>query len=148
MIAVIQRVKKASVTVDNKIVGKIGHGLLILLGVAKGDGEREIEYLCGKIVNLRIFDNKEGRFDKSLLDVKGEALVVSQFTLLGDWRKGRRPSYDKAAPPDVAAPLVDEFVRKLAGTGIHVNTGEFGAHMEVSLVNDGPVTFTIDTETS
>ncbi|MGK7345715.1 MAG: D-aminoacyl-tRNA deacylase [Candidatus Nitrospinota bacterium M3_3B_026] len=145
MIAVIQRVSEARVTVDGQTVGAIGRGLLILLGAAKGDGEREIEYLCGKIANLRIFDNEAGRMDRSLLDVKGEALVVSQFTLLGSWRKGRRPGYDKAAPPAEAEPLVEKFAETMRSLGVPVAAGKFGARMSVSLTNEGPVTFVLDT---
>ncbi len=145
MIAVIQRVREARVSVGGKIVGEIGDGLLILLGVAKGDSEQEIKYLADKIVNLRIFDNDEGKFDRSLIDVHGEALVVSQFTLLGDWRKGRRPGYDCAEAPPLAKPLVEKFVDQIGSLGVATRTGEFGAHMEVRLINDGPVTFTLDT---
>ncbi len=145
MIAVIQRVSMAEVRVDNKLVGSIGHGLLILLGVAKGDGAKEIRYLSEKIVNMRIFYNDDGKFDLSLKDIKGSALVVSQFTLLGNWRKGRRPGYDAAAPPDEAAPLVEKFVEALRQMDIETQTGLFGATMSVSLVNEGPVTFTLDT---
>ncbi|VAX20190.1 D-aminoacyl-tRNA deacylase [hydrothermal vent metagenome] len=145
MIAVIQRVGEARVSVDGKVIGKIGPGLLILLGVAKGDGEGEIKYLADKIVNLRIFDNEEGRFDRSLVDIQGEALVVSQFTLLGDWRKGRRPGYDSAQAPALAEPLVENFVEQMRSLGVTTNTGQFGAHMDVELINDGPVTFVVDT---
>lgn len=145
MIAVIQRVSRARVTVGDETAGAIDNGLLILLAAAKGDGEREIEYLCGKIANLRIFDDEAGRMNRSLLDVKGEALVVSQFTLLGSWRKGRRPGYDAAAPPDQAEPLVEKFIETMRSLGVPVKTGRFGARMSVSLTNEGPVTFVLDT---
>ncbi len=146
MIAVIQRTLEASVTVDGIAVGSIGHGLLILLGVARGDGADEVKYLAGKVAHLRIFDNESGKFDHSLLDTGGEALVVSQFTLLGSWRKGRRPGYENAAPPDEAEALVRLFVDELVSIGVKkVETGKFGAHMRVRLVNDGPVTFTMNT---
>lgn len=146
MIAVIQRVTDAKVTVENATVGEIGHGLLILLGVVKGDTEMKADYLAEKIVGLRIFDNDEGKFDKSLLDVEGEALVVSQFTLAGSWKKGKRPGFDNAAPPDLAAPLVDYFIKAISALGIVTSSGVFGAHMEIDLTNDGPVTFVMDTK--
>ncbi len=147
MIAVIQRVKNEEITVESEVIGIIDQGLLIFLGIEKGDGEREIKYLAEKITNLRIFDNESGKFDLSLKDVEGSALVVSQFTLLGDWRKGRRPGYDAAAPPGEASPLVSRFVEELEALRVPVETGIFGAHMEVSLINDGPVTFVLDTNT-
>jgi len=145
VIAVIQRVARAQVMVEGEVVAVIDKGLLILLGVEKEDGAREIKYLAEKIVNLRIFDNDQGQFDLSLADVEGAALVVSQFTLLGAWRKGRRPSYTAAAPPEIASPLVGQFVEEIEKLGISTETGIFGAHMQVSLINDGPVTFTLDT---
>lgn len=145
MIAVIQRVSHARVMIEGEVVALIDKGLLILLGVEKGDGARETKYLAEKIVNLRIFDNDEGKFDFSIADVGGAALVVSQFTLLGAWRKGRRPSYEAAASPQAALPLVDQFVEEMQKLNIPTETGIFGAHMEVSLINDGPVTFTLDT---
>jgi len=145
MIAVIQRVSQAQVMVEGEVVAMIDKGLLILLGVERGDGAREIKYLADKIVNLRIFDNEEGKFDLSLADVEGSALIVSQFTLLGAWQKGRRPSYEAAAPPEIASPLVGQFVEEIEKLKISTETGIFGAHMEVSLINDGPVTFTLDT---
>jgi D-tyrosyl-tRNA(Tyr) deacylase len=146
MRAVIQRVTHARVTIDGEVMALIDLGLLILLGIEKGDGDKEIKYLTEKIANLRIFDNDEGKFDFSLADVDGSALVVSQFTLLGAWQKGRRPSYEQAADPEIASPLVDQFVEELQKLNIPTETGIFGAHMEVSLVNDGPVTFTLDTD--
>jgi len=146
MIAVIQRALEASVTVEGRAVGSIGHGLLILLGIARGDGADEVKYLAGKVAHLRIFDNESGQFDYSLLDTGGEALVVSQFTLLGSWRKGRRPGYENAAPPGEAETLVRLFVEELVSIGVKkVETGQFGAHMRVCLVNDGPVTFVMNT---
>ncbi|VAX25267.1 D-aminoacyl-tRNA deacylase [hydrothermal vent metagenome] len=145
MIAVIQRVSQAQVMVEGEVVAMIGKGLLILLGVERGDGAKEIKYLAEKIVNLRIFDNDQGQFDLSLADIEGAALIVSQFTLLGAWQKGRRPSYTAAAPPEIAAPLVGQFVEEIENLSIPTETGIFGAHMEVSLINDGPVTFTLDT---
>ncbi|MDH5508971.1 MAG: D-aminoacyl-tRNA deacylase [Nitrospinota bacterium] len=148
MIAVTQRVAHAKVDVDGQTVGSIGPGFMILVGVAKGDGAEEVTYLCNKIVNLRVFDNEDGKFDLSLLDVKGEALVVSQFTLLGSWRKGRRPGFDQAARPEEAAQLVEMFARELEKLGVKVSQGAFGARMEVSLLNDGPVTFCMNTQIS
>lgn len=147
MRALIQRVCSASVTVDGEVVGAIDAGLLVLLGVGHGDGADEVAFLAEKIVNMRIFTDAEGKFNLSLLDVCGSALVVSQFTLYADTRKGRRPSFIGAALPDVAAPLVDAFAAALRGFGLTVQQGTFGAHMQVALVNDGPVTIMLDTET-
>ena len=146
MRVVIQRVTSASVTVDARSVGEIGLGLLILVGVAAGDDVDTARHLAGKIAELRIFPDNAGRFDRSLLDTGGEALVVSQFTLLGDARRGRRPSFTAAAPPEIAAPIVDAFADALRAQGIVVATGAFGAKMSVALVNDGPVTFILDSE--
>jgi D-tyrosyl-tRNA(Tyr) deacylase len=148
MRAVIQRVTKASVTVDDQIVGQIGHGLLVLLGVGAGDQLAQANLLADKIANMRIFADDDGRFNRSVLDVGGAALVVSQFTLYADTRRGRRPSFADAAPPDLAAPLVDAFMAALRDRGISVASGIFGAHMHVSLLNDGPVTITLDSATS
>lgn len=147
MRAVIQRVSEASVTVEGRVVGAIGQGLLILLGVGAGDGEAEAKLLAEKSANLRIFADDEGRFNRSLLDTGGEALVVSQFTLYADTRRGRRPSFSDAAPPEIAAPLVDAFANELRRLGIVVSTGQFGAMMQVALVNDGPVTILLDSAT-
>lgn len=147
MRAVIQRVSEASVTVEGRVVGAIGQGLLILLGVGAGDGEAEAKLLAEKSANLRIFADDEGRFNRSLLDTGGEALVVSQFTLYADTRRGRRPSFSDAAPPEIAAPLVDAFANELRRLGIIVRTGQFGAMMQVALVNDGPVTILLDSAT-
>ena len=143
MRAVIQRVSKARVSVDDEVVGSIDAGLLILLGINHEDGLPEISYLAEKISHLRIFDDEQGRMNLSLRDVKGEALVVSQFTLYGDCRKGRRPSYGQAAPPEKAREIYDLFCRKLARY-VPVATGRFQAMMEVSLVNDGPVTLVLE----
>lgn len=142
----VQRVKEASVSTEGQLLGKIGKGLVILLGVSGDDSEREARYLAEKIANLRIFADQEGKFNLSALDVGAEALVVSQFTLYGDARKGRRPSFTSAAPPEVAEPLVDRFVEFLRATGLKVETGEFGAMMLVNIANDGPVTLILDTE--
>jgi D-tyrosyl-tRNA(Tyr) deacylase len=142
--AVVQRVSEASVAVGGDVVGACGRGLAILLGVAEGDDEPVAERLAGKIARLRVFENDDGRFDRSLLDVGGEALVVSQFTLIADTRKGNRPSFTGAAPPDVAEPLYERFCAALEAEGVRVARGVFGARMEVSLVNDGPVTIVLD----
>jgi len=141
---VLQRVKQASVKVKGKIVGKIDRGLCLLVGVKKGDSEQEAQYLAKKIVELRIFADKKGKMNLSLLDVQGEVLAVSQFTLAGSLRKGRRPSFDQAEEPARAESLFNYFVQLLRERGIRVETGIFGALMEVSLINDGPVTFILD----
>ncbi|MBK9715574.1 MAG: D-tyrosyl-tRNA(Tyr) deacylase [Kouleothrix sp.] len=147
MRAVIQRVSKASVTVDGAVVGQIGRGLLVLLGVGAGDAAADVRQLAEKIANLRIFADDEGRFNRSALDIGGAALVVSQFTLYADTRRGRRPSFSGAALPEVAAPLVEGFVAALRERGLPVETGVFGAHMDVDLRNDGPVTIILDSAT-
>jgi D-tyrosyl-tRNA(Tyr) deacylase len=144
MRAVIQRVTEASVTVDQQVVGQIGAGLLVLLGVGMGDQRAEALLLAEKIANMRIFADDAGRFNRSVLDVGGAALVVSQFTLYADTRRGRRPSFTGVAPPDIAAALVDAFVVALREHGLPVATGVFGAHMHVALLNDGPVTIVLD----
>ena len=144
MRAVVQRVSQASVTVGDEVVGAIGQGLLILLGIGVGDSEAEARLLAEKTANLRIFADEEGRFNRSLLDIGGEALVVSQFTLYADTRRGRRPSFSDAAPPEIAAPLVDVFAGELRRLGVAVSTGRFGAMIRVALVNDGPVTILLD----
>ncbi|MFT5527929.1 MAG: D-tyrosyl-tRNA(Tyr) deacylase [Pirellulaceae bacterium] len=144
MRAVVQRVTESSVTVDNEIVGEIGRGLMVLLGVTAEDKESDVSYLAGKICQLRIFDDGEGKMNRSLEDIHGEMLVVSQFTLYGDCRKGRRPSFSKAAPPEQANQLYEQFVEAVRGRGLNVATGIFQAHMDVSLNNDGPVTMLID----
>jgi len=137
-------VRKASVSVGGEVVGAIGPGLVVLLGVKTGDTEAEARWLANKIANLRIFSDQEGKFNLSALDVGGEALVVSQFTLYGDARKGRRPSFIEAAPPEVAEPLVEKFVEFLRAKGLKVETGRFGAIMLVEIHNDGPVTIILE----
>lgn len=144
MRAVVQRVSAASVTVDGVVVGQIARGLLILLGVGQGDTRAEAVLLAEKIANLRIFADDAGRFNRSALDIGGAALVVSQFTLYADTRRGRRPSFTDAALPDVAAPLVEMFAAELRARGLAVEQGVFGAHMDVMLHNDGPVTIMLD----
>ena len=148
MRAVVQRVKEAKVVVEGKTVGEIGHGLLVFLGVEQADEIEDAEYLVAKIINLRIFKDDEQKFNRSLIDVKGEMLVVSQFTLLGDCRKGRRPSFSDAAPPEKAQKLYEEFMKLVAKNTITVASGEFQAMMDVSLVNDGPVTMLLDSKKS
>jgi D-tyrosyl-tRNA(Tyr) deacylase len=138
--AVVQRVVGARVRVGERVAGEIGPGLCVLLGVARGDGRDEAERLAHRIARLRIFENEEGRFDGSLLDVGGDALVVSQFTLLADLAKGNRPSFTEAAPPEEAEPLYKRFCDELRALGVHVATGVFGERMAVEIVNDGPVT--------
>jgi D-tyrosyl-tRNA(Tyr) deacylase len=144
MRVVLQRVDEASVTADGAVVGNCGRGVVVLLGVADGDDAAAAERLAGKVARLRIFENEDGKFDHSLLDVGGEALVVSQFTLIADTRKGNRPSFTEAAPPEVAEPLYERFSAALEAEGIRVTRGVFGARMQVSLVNDGPVTIVLD----
>jgi D-tyrosyl-tRNA(Tyr) deacylase len=142
--AVIQRVSKAKVEVDGKTVGQIGKGILLLLGVEKGDAERDADWLAEKIGNLRIFEDEAGKMNLSVKEIKGELLVVSQFTLAGNCAKGRRPSFDSAAPTEEANRLYGYFVEKLRGLGLPVETGVFQAMMQVSLTNDGPVTFILE----
>ena len=144
MRAVVQRVSRASVTVAGEVVGQIGRGFLVLLGVGEGDTAEDAAYLAQKIAGLRIFEDPEGKMNLSLADVGGGMLVISQFTLLGDCRKGRRPSFDKAARPEIADPLYQAFVTAVAGQGIPVQTGRFQQHMDVELINDGPVTLLLD----
>jgi D-tyrosyl-tRNA(Tyr) deacylase len=146
MRAVVQRVSRAAVRVADATVGAIGPGLLVLLGVGQDDGLDEARFLAEKIVQLRIFSDDEGKFNRSALDVSGDVLVVSQFTLYADTRRGRRPSFISAAPPAVAEPLVERFMDAVRASGLTVAGGRFGAHMDVELVNDGPVTITLDTE--
>ena len=146
MRALIQRVSHASVTVDGKVVGQIGHGLLVLLGVGQDDSEVQVKALADKIVYLRIFGDDEGKMNRSLLDIGGQVLVVSQFTLYADMRRGRRPSFTNAAPPSLAEPLVERFKAAIAAYGLTVADGIFGAMMQVELCNDGPVTIWIDSE--
>jgi len=142
--AVVQRVSEAAVRVDGELRGAIGPGLLVLLGVAAGDEPATATRLAGKVARLRVFENAEGRFDRSLLDTGGAALVVSQFTLIADTAKGNRPSFSGAAPPEEAEPLYESFCDALRGLGVPVETGVFGARMAVSLVNDGPVTIVLE----
>jgi len=142
--AVLQRVREASVTVDEQVVARCGRGLLVLLGVEEGDTTATAERVAGRVARLRVFENEEGRFDRSLVDVGGDALVVSQFTLLADTRKGNRPSFSRAAPPDVAEPLYEAFCDALERAGVRVARGVFGARMLVALVNEGPVTIVLD----
>lgn len=144
MRAVCQRVARASVRIDGEVVGEVGRGLCVLLGVARTDGEAEADRLAGKVARLRVFEDEAGRFDRSLLDVGGQALVVSQFTLIADTAKGNRPSFSEAAAPEQAQPLYERFCATLRGEGVPVETGRFGARMRVHLVNDGPVTIVLD----
>jgi D-tyrosyl-tRNA(Tyr) deacylase len=146
MRAVIQRVTSAAVTVDGEIVGQIGRGLLVLVGVAKDDGPSDVSYLANKIANLRVFPENDKLLHFTTAEVGGGVLVVSQFTILGDCRKGRRPSFDQSAPPELAEKLYEELVAALAQAGLPVATGRFRAMMEVSLINDGPVTLLLDSK--
>ncbi|MEA1959395.1 MAG: D-aminoacyl-tRNA deacylase [Chloroflexota bacterium] len=146
MKALLQRVNQASVTVDNDVVGRIGSGLVVFLGVAAGDTERDAKYLAEKTLGLRIFSDSEGKFNLSVSDIQGELLVVSQFTLLADTKKGRRPSFTDAAPPDEAEALFERYVSLLRESGLKVETGRFQAHMTVDIVNDGPVTIMLDSK--
>lgn len=145
MRAVIQRVSKSSVTVEGEVVGKCGLGFMILLGVRKGDGDKQAQWMAGKVAGLRIFEDEEGKMNRSILDVGGSALVVSQFTLYGDCKKGRRPSFVEAAPPDDADRLYELFCKLLREAGCPVETGRFQTTMSVALVNEGPVTLILDT---
>ena len=146
MRAVVQRVSAARVSVDGRLVGAIRRGLLVLVGIATDDTTAEADWLLDKTVDLRIFENELGKFDKSLKDIRGELLLVSQFTLLADTRKGRRPSFTDAARPEQAVPLYDHLLERARGQGITVASGEFGAHMQVELTNDGPVTILLDSK--
>ena len=144
MRAVVQRVSEAAVSVDGAVVGRCGRGLLALVGVAHGDDDTAVARLAAKVARLRVFEDDAGRFDRSIVDVAGSALVVSQFTLLADTTKGNRPSFTRAAPPELAEPLLERFADALRAEGVPVETGRFGARMTVSLVNDGPVTIVLD----
>jgi D-tyrosyl-tRNA(Tyr) deacylase len=144
MKAVIQRVKSAQVYVDGRLSGKIGNGLLVFVGVGKGDDENDVSYLVSKLPDLRIFEDTSGKFNLSLKELNGELLIVSQFTLYGDCKKGRRPSFTEAEEPTTAKSLYERLINRLREQGIPVQTGEFQAKMEVHLVNDGPVTLLLD----
>ena len=144
MRALLQRVSRASVKINGQTISAIGNGLLILVGVGHGDGEEQAKFLAEKIATLRVFEDEQGKTNLSILDVKGEAIVVSQFTLYADTRKGRRPSFTDAALPDVAEPLVGRFIESLRGQGVPTQPGQFGAHMEVEIHNDGPVTIWLE----
>ena len=146
MRALIQRVQEANVKVDAETVGEIGPGILVFLGVKKGDDEAAVDFLVDKIINLRIFPNEEGKFDKSVKDINGSLLVVSQFTLYGNCQKGRRPDFLEAASPDLANSMYEKFVEKLKTENLTVQTGVFQAKMDVSLVNDGPVTLMLESK--
>ena len=144
MKVLIQRVKKASVTIDNSLYSQINTGILALVGIEKGDSEEKIEKMAAKLVNLRIFPDENDKMNKSILDIQGEMLIVSQFTLCGNCKKGTRPSFDGSAPPEIADKLYENFVEKIKSHGINVGTGKFGAMMDVALINDGPVTFMLE----
>ncbi|MGE5672916.1 MAG: D-aminoacyl-tRNA deacylase [Mycobacterium leprae] len=146
MRAVVQRVSRGSVTVEGSVVGEIDKGFVVLLGVAKEDDEAAADYLADKVAGLRVFEDEEGKMNRSLLDAGGAVLAISQFTLYGDVRRGKRPGFDRAARPELAEPLYERFVAKLRAHGLKVATGRFQTHMEVALVNDGPVTILIDSE--
>lgn len=148
MRSVLQRVTRASVTVDGQVISRIGPGLVALVGVAKGDGPADIEYTASKIRELRIFGDEQGRMNLSLLDTGGAVLVVSQFTLLADVRRGRRPGFEPAAPPDAARAAYEDLIARLRQSGVPLETGVFQAQMEIELVNDGPVTIVLDSRSS
>ncbi len=141
---VVQRVRWARVIVEEKVVGEIGPGLLLLVGIGRGDGGTQVGWLAHKVLNLRIFEDEEGRMDRSVPEIGGEILAVPQFTLYGDTRKGRRPSFERAAPPEEAEPLFRRFIEELEGSGLRVAQGVFQAHMQVELANDGPVTLMLE----
>lgn len=141
---ILQRVSQASVEVNREITGEIKQGFLVLLGITHEDTEKDIDYLINKLIHLRVFSDQDGHFNQSIQEINGEVLVVSQFTLYGSVKKGRRPSFSASAPPEMAEPLYELFIKKLAETGLKTATGQFGADMKVSLTNDGPVTFMIE----
>jgi len=145
MKTVIQRVKEARVKIKNQIIGEINKGLLILIGIKADDTEKDVKFLTEKILNLRIFPDKEKKMNLSLLDIQGEILIVSQFTLYGNCRKGKRPSFAQAAPPEIAEKLYEKFVKEIKKSGLKVKTGKFGAMMAVELINDGPITIILET---
>ena len=144
MLAVLQRVSRASVSIEGAVVGQIGAGLTIFVGVAKGDGPADIDYIASKIVDVRIFGDERGRMQHSVREVGGALLLISQFTLFGDVRRGRRPAFDAAEAPDVARRIYEDLVSRVRDSGVSVETGQFQAHMTVELVNDGPVTILLD----
>ncbi len=146
MRSVIQRVRRASVAIDGVIHGSISHGMVVLLGIRSGDTRENLQWLAEKTVNLRIFDDQQGKMNKSLADIEGEMLIISQFTLYGDCRKGRRPGFSTAAPPEIAEPLYRQFIQEVQDRQIRVAAGIFQAAMQVELVNDGPVTLLLDSE--
>jgi len=146
MKALVQRVSRASVSVNDRIVGNIGPGLVVFLGVAQGDSKEDASYLANKVVNLRIFADQSSKFSLSTLDTRGDTLIVSQFTLLGDTRKGRRPDFTEAAPPDLAKELYESFVEQVRSAGLKVETGLFQEHMLVEIHNDGPVTISLESK--
>jgi D-tyrosyl-tRNA(Tyr) deacylase len=146
MKALVQRVSRASVSVNDNAVGEIGPGLVVFLGVAQGDSKEDVSYLANKVVNLRIFADESSKFSLSALDTKAEILIVSQFTLLGDTRRGRRPDFTRAAPPDLAKELYEFFVEQVRSTGLKVETGLFQEHMLVEIHNDGPVTISLESK--
>ncbi len=144
MKVLIQRVKKASVTIENKLYSSINKGILALVGIEKGDTQEQVEKAAKKITNLRIFPDENDKMNRSLIDIQGEMLIVSQFTLCGDCKKGTRPSFDKSAPPDIANQLYESFIKEIQNYNIKTQTGKFAAMMDVELINDGPVTFMIE----
>lgn len=146
MRAVVQRVSRAQVSIDEKTTGSIGQGMVVFVGVSPSDTEKDIQWLAEKIVHLRIFEDKDGKMNTSLADIEGEVLIISQFTLYGDCRKGRRPGFSGAAPPAKAEPYYLKFVQEVKSKGVQVATGTFQADMQVELVNDGPVTLLLDSE--
>ena len=146
MRAVVQRVSRASVTVEGDVVGQVGRGFVVLLGVSREDDEAAADYMADKIAGLRVFEDEAGKMNRSIQEVGGAILAISQFTLYGDVRRGRRPGFDRAGRPEQAEPLYERFVARLREMGLHVETGRFQTHMEVELVNDGPVTILVDSE--
>jgi D-tyrosyl-tRNA(Tyr) deacylase len=144
--ALVQRVQSCDVKVGGEMIGSTGHGILVFLGVGKWDTEKEVDYLAGKITDLRIFEDQEGRMNLSLKDIGGEAMVVSQFTLMADTSGGNRPGFAKAAPPELAEPLYEAFIDRIQSMGVRVQSGRFGAGMKVELVNDGPVTILLESK--
>lgn len=144
MKVVAQLAKEASVTVRKEVIGKIGKGFMLLVGITHEDTEADLDYIVNKLIHLRVFEDADGKMNESLLQIGGEVLSISQFTLYADTRKGRRPSFTDAAKPDIAIKLYEQFNQKLIEAGIHVETGEFGAHMDVQLINEGPITIILD----